>query len=65
MAVDVAWILNYIVVASFFWISSSDLSLIIINFALNGYFDWILYSVWKSPEVLQQHQSAKMPSDQR
>lgn len=50
-SLDVAWIGVYLLVASLFWISSSDLVLVIVNFALNGYFDWILYSVWKQKEA--------------
>lgn len=44
--------------ASFFWISSTDLALVIVNFALNGYFDWILFSAWKSKEQARPHISA-------
>ena len=51
--IDVAWIFFYICIALAYWISTVHLSLILVNFSMNGYLDWVLYSLWKSPSAAQ------------
>ncbi len=46
--VDIFWMVVYLIVAGAYWISSQDLAFVIVNFSVNGYFDWILYSAWKT-----------------
>ena len=48
VGIDVLWMALYLLVASGYWLSPIDLAVVIVNSGMNGYFDWILYSVWRT-----------------